>query len=159
MIELCYYSSHCLCAFSALLDSVTPLPVRLLCPWDFPGKNTGVGCHFLFHRIFPTQISRLHLLGLWHWQVDSLPTVLPGKPPSLSLKTHKSAPPHTPFLSFICSQCQESRKRVLGAQKCYWKRSSCVKRQWGQYFLSAEFPLTPKPSPPQEALFTANPQH
>ena len=20
---------------------------RLLCPWDFPGKNTGVGCHFL----------------------------------------------------------------------------------------------------------------
>ena len=21
--------------------------VRLLCPWDFPGKNTGVGCHFL----------------------------------------------------------------------------------------------------------------
>ena len=23
-------------------------PARLLCPWDFPGKNTGVGCHFLF---------------------------------------------------------------------------------------------------------------
>ena len=22
-------------------------PTRLLCPWDFPGKNTGVGCHFL----------------------------------------------------------------------------------------------------------------
>ena len=21
--------------------------VRLLCPWDSPGKNTGVGCHFL----------------------------------------------------------------------------------------------------------------
>ena len=20
-------------------------PTRLLCPWDFPGKNTGVGCH------------------------------------------------------------------------------------------------------------------
>ena len=26
----------------------------LLCPWDFPGKNTGVGCHFLLHGIFPT---------------------------------------------------------------------------------------------------------
>ena len=25
----------------------TPEPTRLLCPWDFPGKNTGVGCHFL----------------------------------------------------------------------------------------------------------------
>ena len=23
-------------------------PTRLLCPWDFPGKNTGVGCHYLF---------------------------------------------------------------------------------------------------------------
>ena len=22
-------------------------PTRLRCPWDFPGKNTGVGCHFL----------------------------------------------------------------------------------------------------------------
>ena len=23
--------------------------------WDFPGKSTGVGCHFLFQGIFPTQ--------------------------------------------------------------------------------------------------------
>ena len=32
-------------------DSVRPhrrQPTRLLCPWDSPGKNTGVGCHFLF---------------------------------------------------------------------------------------------------------------
>ena len=28
---------------------------RLLCPWDSPGKNTGVGSHFLLRRIFPTQ--------------------------------------------------------------------------------------------------------
>ena len=31
-------------------DSVRPhglQPTRLLCPWDSPGKNTGVGCHFL----------------------------------------------------------------------------------------------------------------
>ena len=25
------------------------------CPWDSPGKNTGVGCHFLLKGIFPTQ--------------------------------------------------------------------------------------------------------
>ena len=25
-------------------------PARLLCPWDFSGKNTGVGCHFLLWR-------------------------------------------------------------------------------------------------------------
>ena len=29
----------------------------LLCPWDFPGKSTGVGCHFLLQGIFPTQGS------------------------------------------------------------------------------------------------------
>ena len=29
-------------------------PARLLCPWGFPGKNTGVGYHFLLHGIFPT---------------------------------------------------------------------------------------------------------
>ena len=28
-------------------------PARLLCPWDFPGKNTGVGCHFLLQETFP----------------------------------------------------------------------------------------------------------
>ena len=44
-------------------------PIRLLCPWDFPGKNTGVGCHFLLQGIFLTQGSNLHLL---HWQADSL---------------------------------------------------------------------------------------
>ena len=32
-------------------DSVRPhrqQPIKLLCPWNSPGKNTGVGCHFLF---------------------------------------------------------------------------------------------------------------
>ena len=34
------------------LDDIT---TRLLCPWDSPGKNTGVGSHFLLQGIFPTQ--------------------------------------------------------------------------------------------------------
>ena len=37
---------------------VTPWTVactKLLCPWDFQGKRTGVGCHFLLQEIFPTQ--------------------------------------------------------------------------------------------------------
>ena len=25
-------------------------PTRLLCPWDFPGKSTGVGCHCLLQK-------------------------------------------------------------------------------------------------------------
>ena len=48
-------------------------PTKLLCPWDFPGKNTGMGCHFLLQGIFLTQESNPHLLCLLHWQADSLP--------------------------------------------------------------------------------------
>ena len=39
---------------SVLSDSQQPhglQPTRLLCPWDFPGKNTGVGCHCLLWNI------------------------------------------------------------------------------------------------------------
>ena len=34
-----------------------PWTAAFLHPWDFPGKNTGVGCHFLLQGIFPTQGS------------------------------------------------------------------------------------------------------
>ena len=46
-------------------------PATLLCPWDSPGKNTGVGCQALLQGIFPTQGSNPHLLGLLHWQAGS----------------------------------------------------------------------------------------
>ena len=39
-------------------------PARLLCPWDSPGKNTGVGCRALLQGIFPTQGSNSCLLQL-----------------------------------------------------------------------------------------------
>ena len=32
-------------------------PARFLCPWNSPGKNTGVGCHSLLQGIFSTQGS------------------------------------------------------------------------------------------------------
>ena len=40
---------------------------------DFPGKNSGVGCHALLQGIFLTRGSNLYLLCLLHWQVGSLP--------------------------------------------------------------------------------------
>ena len=43
---------------SVMTDSLRPhglQPIRLLRPWDFPGKSAGVDCHFLLQRIFPTQ--------------------------------------------------------------------------------------------------------
>ena len=71
------------------------LPTRLLCPWDFPGKNTGANCHFLLQGVFTTQGLNLHLL---HWQVESLP--LPGEP-SVQL----SWDPLTGELSRLLSGC------------------------------------------------------
>ena len=38
------------------------LVTSLLCPWDSPGKNPGVGSHSLLQGIFPTQGSNLSLL-------------------------------------------------------------------------------------------------
>ena len=51
-------------------------PARLLCAWDSPGKNTGVGSHSLLQGIFPTQGSNRSLM----LQADSLPSEPPGKP-------------------------------------------------------------------------------
>ena len=36
-------------------------PARLLCPWNSPGKSTGVGCHSLLQGVFLTQASNLGL--------------------------------------------------------------------------------------------------
>ena len=51
----------------ALSHSVIPNSLqraRLLCPWDSPGKNIGVGCHALLQGIFLTQGSNPHLLSI-----------------------------------------------------------------------------------------------
>ena len=55
-------------------------PTRLLCPWNSPGKNTGMSCHSLLQGFLPTQGSSQSLLGLLLWQADSLPLAPPGKP-------------------------------------------------------------------------------
>ena len=76
------HSAVCVCAQSCLTlyHPMDCSPTRLLCPWNFPGKNTGLGCHALLQRIFPTQELNPSLLRRLHWQADSLPAELPGKP-------------------------------------------------------------------------------
>ena len=49
---------------------------QVLCPWDFPGKSTGAGCHFLLQGIFPAQGSNPGLRAL---QADALLPEPPGK--------------------------------------------------------------------------------
>ena len=57
-----------------------PWPARLLCPWDSPGKNTGVGYCALLQGIFLTQGSNPSLLYLLDWQAGSLTLAPPEKP-------------------------------------------------------------------------------
>ena len=56
---------------------------RLLCPWDPPGKNTGVGCHFLLQGIFPIQESNrslLHYRQILYWlSYEGSPHMIWGK--------------------------------------------------------------------------------
>ena len=74
-------------------------PIRLLSPWDFPGKNTGVGCHFPLQGIFLTQGLNPCLL---HWQADSLPLSYLGNTSypitvhklTLTFKGHRSPQQH-----------------------------------------------------------------
>ena len=65
-------SRHCVCAkslqlCSTLCDPMDRSPLGSPCPWDFPGKNTGVGYHFLLQGIFPTQGLNPHLLCHRYW--------------------------------------------------------------------------------------------
>ena len=93
-------SEHACSVTSVLSDSLRPYrlyPTRLLCPWDAPGKNTGLGCHALLQGIFPTQGSSrprdLPDPGIKPvfptssaLQADSLSTEPPGKPLSRSTR-------------------------------------------------------------------------
>ena len=62
---LCMYVCMCVCCmcvcsvlshaqlFMTHVYRPTLWPIRLFCPWNFPSKNTGAGCHFLLQGSFP----------------------------------------------------------------------------------------------------------
>ena len=57
--KLCTLLSCC-CSVSKLCPTLQPhglQPARLLCPWDSPGQNTGMGGCSILQVIFPTQVS------------------------------------------------------------------------------------------------------
>ena len=68
----------CVCQVAGVIsDSLRPRGLQLaslFCPWNSPGKNTGVGCHFLLQGVFLIWGSNPHLLYLLHWQASSLTT-------------------------------------------------------------------------------------
>ena len=71
ILVICPCNPH-VCVHAKSLQSCLTLqphglqPARLLCQWDSPGKNIGVGCHALLQGILPTQESNPCLLDLLH---------------------------------------------------------------------------------------------
>ena len=84
-----FFSSQLLCCAvltcSVVSDSLRPYglqPTRLLCPWGVPGKNAGMGCHFLLQGIFPTQELNPCLLCLLHFKWILYSLSHQGSPPN-----------------------------------------------------------------------------
>jgi len=64
-LQILYPTLLCVLVAQPCLTLGDPMdcsPARFLCPWDFPGKNTEVGCHALLQGIFLTQGSKPELL-------------------------------------------------------------------------------------------------
>ena len=85
------------------------IAANLHCPWDFPGKHIGAGCHFLLQGIFLTQGSYPCLLCLLHWQVGSLP-----------LAPYGGESNGTP-LQYSCLEKSHGRRSLVGCSPwgCY----------------------------------------
>ena len=62
-----FYKCQCCCEVTSVVsNSVQPhrqQPTRLPHPWDYPGKNTAVGCHFLLQCMKVKSLSRVRLLA------------------------------------------------------------------------------------------------
>ena len=109
---------------------------RLLCPWNFPGKNSEMGCHFLLQGIFLTQRLNLCLL---HWLVDCLPlrhleslyainafekNQCHGSLFVSHMKSFPHSPPALPLCSFPSSKCGAAAPLPLPCFALFWKSYS-----------------------------------
>ena len=116
-------------------------PARLLCPWDFPGKNTGVDCHALLQGTFPTQGSNPHLLCLLHWQARPLPLARPGKPQFCAVGIHSF---------FLVEVTEHTNVRWLGSAVTSPEFSAVLGSS--QKFLTVScFPSFTNHSPPKQS--------
>ena len=111
-------TSMCVCKVTSVLSD------RLPCPWDSPGKNTGVGCHFLLQGIFLTQGSNPGLLCLLQWQVGSLAPVAPGEPPQRQPDESKNYPRSLAPQSFpkvLKEERKKQNKTYLISRRRKWQ--------------------------------------
>ena len=94
--------SHCCSCLvtKSFCDPVDCSPPGCSVHGAFPGKHTGVGCHFLLQGIFPTLGSNPCLL---HWQANSLPVNL-QRSPAIS---------HQVYASQTCNKTEPITRMVI----------------------------------------------
>ena len=113
----------------------------MLCPWDSPCKNTGVGCHALLQGIFLMQGLNPHLLRLLHCRAGYLPLASPGK--HTSHKVHQFNIHHVKVYdsvafsifprTFLVAHCKESACQCRRCKRLVfdpWVRKIPWRRKW-----------------------------
>ena len=106
-----------------LCDPMDCSLTRFFHPWDFPGKNPGVGCHFLLQDIFLTQGLNP---GLLHCRQ------------TLYRLNHQGRSIRAPFFGTSCKDCG-----TLVPQPGIELGSSVVKVQHPNHWTAREFPRAP----------------
>ena len=147
---ICYPQKWVKWSCSVVSDSFRPCglqPARLLYPWDFPGKNTGVGCHFLLQGILPTLgsnpgLPHCRLFTLWatseapkvylKWRCRTWRTEVPDQEPKATraavTKRHKLGVFMTSYVSSHDSGGQ-IQNQCVGRGDSYWRlrgKFSCL---------------------------------
>ena len=84
LVSFFFFFFFCPMCLIDMSDSLWPYGLyiaKLLCPWDSPGKNTGVDCDFLLQEIFPTQdgiriccVSCIASIFFTHWAITVNPS-------------------------------------------------------------------------------------
>ena len=109
-------------------------PTRLLHPWNFPGKSSGVGCHFLLQWL-----NELYYNSLWAYTLKILSIFfmrcvrresymlikLILKPLWMQLDLKRKEQKHRPFYRMI-KEIQKKPKRYLKKKTTFWIQITCT---------------------------------
>ena len=106
---------------SVVSDSSWPhglQPTRLFCPWDFPGKSTGVGCHCLLQNFAPAVLNSLEdFLTCAQIQLPNTKDLTPPWPIRTGVQTSKTSLLQEGVLGgCLCACCWSLKNQVVIGQ-------------------------------------------
>ena len=113
---------------------------------DSPGKNTGVGSHFLLHGIFPTQLSYVSCIGrqILHQYSINVASICTGKPKKK--KKYDLLYCSTRFITMACNPthsipdvCLYAAAGLMGNKCCFSERGQRKQFCKGGHGLTSEW--------------------